>query len=345
MRTSIFLICALLEAVTASSRAGDAAFSPDGRTLWAFNREGDSLLRITLGQPGANAVPIPKSIRAEPFPGLLLADESGVQMVAGGKLWRWNPSAPDSKPASLADLPTGFQAYGLSRGSQGSLKGVFFISGHHASAKNPDDADHSLYALKPGAKAFANVFVRRLEAISAAPTFIGSRALFGGSGDVWDGGIEPEEDSTGLFGYAFGYRCAPIALANTDAGNGGSMGVAEIVIAGDTVWAGLRGRHLGALVSLPLVKRDNTDDHPDLNEQWNIQREQLSRAKALKFRPDSDAEETDTFESLGGLCAWNGKDGSWKLAFRTDYDTLWLIEKDSHTPLKLHSERDSTRQE
>ncbi len=343
MRASVLSTAALLALGSSAAQASEAAFSPDGKTLWALSRESDALLSYKLGSPAPERVALPKALAGESPVTELLADAKGLLFAGAGKLWQWNPAEPKSAPKPLADLPPQFDLTGLSRAEGEGLAGTLFISGYHSfDSEHPAPKDfndsNTLYGLKPGQKTFKSVFVRRLEHVTGCPAFSGERMAFAGDSDVWEGGIETEDDVEDRLGSLWGFRTTPLAMANTDAGNGGSMGTRTLVIAGGTIWAELRGRHMGSLVSVPLLKKPADQEPPDLVDSWKIQRDQLAQAKAVKLPGAEGEPPTDISESIDSLCAWNGPEGSWKIAFRSDYKTFWLLEKGAKEPRKLFTE-------
>jgi hypothetical protein len=338
-----FLISGLLCLCQIAATASEATFSPDGKTLWLLSRESDALISFKSGDPAPKRTALPKALTGESTPSEILSDAGGLLIAGPTKLWQWNPAEPKSEPKSVADLPPQFGLTGLSRAEGTDLAGTIFISGYHSfDSEHPAPKDfnesNTLYGLKAGEKTFKSVFVRRLEHVTGCPAFSGERMVFAGDSDVWEGGIEIEEDSEDRLGSLWGFRTTPLAMANTDAGNSGSMGTRSVVIAGGTIWAELRGRHMGALVSLPLLKKPADQEPPDLADSWKIQREQLALAKAIRISPGEDEPPTDVCESIDSLCAWNGPDGAWKIAFRSDFKTVWLLEKGAKEPMKLFIE-------
>jgi len=335
-----FPILALgLATLTHSATATEAAFSADGKTLYAISRTEDGLLAFQTGNVTPKQIPLPKAFGGEASQ--LLTDPQGLLVTAAGKLWQWNPTDAKTAPKLVAPLPPSFQVFGLSRAEGEGVAGTILISGWYSfdpEKPKPKVADEhdSLFGLKPGGKAFKPVFVRRLEHITACPAFANGRMVFGGDHDLWEGGLEGEEEGMEFrAGTLWGHRSAPLGMFNTDGANGGGMGVRQVVIAGDTVWAALGGRHMGALVSVPLEKKVADQEHPDLTEAWKIQREQLALAKPVLLPQEGDDKGFDTIESVDGLCVWTGPDGAWKVAFRADHKTFWQIEKGAKEPKKL----------
>ena len=335
MRLSPALVLPFLGFLLGPASASEATFSADGNTLWAISREGDSLLAFNPGKPGAppKITPLPEALVKNEGSAQILADGKDLLITAEGKLWRWNPAVPDSKPALLAPLPLAFYPGGLAFAKGEALKGMIVLSGFHSfdsEKPHPQDVDASatLYGLKSGEKVFKPVFVRRVERVTACPFFADGRMIFGGDHDLWEGGIGMEDDMEDRAGTLWGHRTAPIALANTDSANAGGMSLREAVIAGGNVWAALGGRHMGAIVSVPLAKKPAGEEAPELADAWKVQRELLGLAKIHRLPANEGEEASDVVESIDCLCAWSGENGAWKIAFRSDHSKFWLMKKD-----------------
>ncbi len=342
MRISPAHILPLFGLLSNLAGGSEATFSADGNTLWAISREFDSLLAFNPGKPGAapKITMLPDALVKNEGSAQILADGKGLLITADGKLWRWNPASPDSKPVLLAPLPLSFYPNGLAFAKGEALKGMIVLSGFHSfdsEKPHPKDVDESatLYGLKSGEKVFKPVFVRRVERVTACPFFADGRMIFGGNHDLWEGGIGMEDDMEDRAGTLWGYRTAPIALANTDSANSGGMSVREAVFANGTVWAALGGRHMGAIVSLPLAKKPAAEEAPELAEAWKVQRELLALAKIHRLPADEGEEASDIVDGIDALCTWSGEDGAWKIAFRSDHSKFWLMEKDLKEPQKI----------
>jgi len=150
----------------------------------------------------------------------LQMDPKGLLIAGAAKLWLWNPA----EPKALATFPPQFEVSGMVRTPGKGNEGAILISGYHSvSEEHPKpkdfDATESLCRLAAGKKAFVPVFVRRLERVTAAPVFSGERMVFGGSCDVWEGGVEVEEQSE-LPPTLWGQHIAPLAMCNTDRQHG-----------------------------------------------------------------------------------------------------------------------------
>jgi hypothetical protein len=327
------------------SMASEAAFSADGKTLWAISREEDALLVL---QPGGEVkaprpLKLPESISQDGGPLQLQTDPQGLLIAGATKLWRWNPAEPKAAPQPLASLPPQFQVSGIVHAAGKGLNGHLLISGYHAfSEEKPKPADfdetHSLYDLAPGKKAFEAVFVRRVERVTACPVFSEGRMIFGADHDVWEGGIQIEGDD--LPPTLWGHRIAPVAMCNTDGANSGSMGVSNLTLAGGTIWAALRGHLMGAAVTFPLPKKaaDADAEAPDLAESWKIQRESLAQLKALTVRGAEGEAPSEIQDSIDALCSTTDAKGNWKIAFRTDHRTFWVLAKGVKAAVQIGTE-------
>jgi len=343
MRALPLLVFGLSTFGSIQARASEAAFSADGKTLRVLSTQAPVLLSFKLGDPTPVKTPLPKEMAGEDGASALLADPQGLLVAGGGKLWLWNPADPKVGPKAVAPLPPQFYVGGISRAEGKGIAGMIMLSGFHSVDPKkplPKDvyAETTLYGMKPGGKGFLSVFVRRLRTITACPAFGGERMVFGGDNDLWEGGLEVEEDLTERAGSLWGHRSAPLAMANTDSGNSGGMGVRSVVIAGSNVWAALGGHLMGALVSVPLSAKPAVEDHPDLAESWKVQHDQLALAKAVQLPPAQGEQPSDIIESVDALCAWNSPNGEWKVAFRADHKTFWLLEKGAKEPKRIGSE-------
>ena len=342
MRITPALIFPIFGLFPTLAGASEATFSADGKTLWAISWEGGSLVAFNPEKPGAapKITKLPAALTGTDGPSQILADSKGLLITAEGKLWHWDPAMPDSIPVALAPLPFGFNPTGLAVAKGEALKGIIVLSGFHtfdSEKPHPQEVDGSatLYGLKSGEKVFKPVFVRRVERVTACPYFAGERMIFGGDHDLWEGGIDMEEDMEERAGTLWGYRTAPLAMSNTDAANAGGMSLRQAVIANGTVWAALSGRHMGAIVSVPLAKKPAGEEAPELSEAWKVQRESLAMTKVHRLPADEGEEASDVVEATDGLCAWSGENGIWKIAFRSDHSKFWLMKKDLKEAQKI----------
>ena len=103
------------------------------------------------------------------------------------------------------------------------------------------------------------------------------------------------------------------------------MGVHQVTIAGDTIWATMRGHLMGSVVSFPLPKKVAEAEAPELVETRKIQRDSLSQAKAVKFPAEEGAEASGLRDSADALCNTADADGNWKIGFRTNHRNLWVL--------------------
>ncbi|MGC4015680.1 MAG: hypothetical protein QM755_14330 [Luteolibacter sp.] len=320
--------------LTRPTIAGEATFSSDGKTLWAspFDEKSGNLLALRKGTAPIQ-LPLPKEIRDDGGTRAIESD-GGALLIAGEHfLWSWEPGKPDGVSQKLAPLPDRLFPTGVHRMQEGALKGTAFLTGaYYFDTQHPKPADfdefRTFFGLRPGAKAFGEVFVRRVDTMTAAPAFSRDCLVFGGNGDIWTGSLTDMGEDENVRPYTLnGYRCAPVAFWNTNFINAGSLNVHEVAIAGDFVWAGLRGRHMAALMKVPLMKYSERWENADLAGAWKIASKQLADAKVVDLPEDSDR--------VSGLCSWNGPHGEWKVACCTNLRTWWLWQNDSKSPTKL----------
>jgi hypothetical protein len=88
MRAPVFLFAAVSALGSFPSKASEAAFSPDGKTLWALSRESDALLCYKVGSPAPDRIALPKPLSGEPPVTELLVDAKGLLFAGAGKLWQ-----------------------------------------------------------------------------------------------------------------------------------------------------------------------------------------------------------------------------------------------------------------
>ncbi|HEX2749371.1 MAG TPA: hypothetical protein VHM91_15285, partial [Verrucomicrobiales bacterium] len=93
------------------------------------------------------------------------------------------------------------------------------------------------------------------------------RLFFAGQGDIWEGAIVPDDDPNSRIATLVGARIAPVALLNTDNANAGSMAVDGLAPAGKWLYAGVRGRHMGCILRVPIPAKtlygEGSGDFPE----------------------------------------------------------------------------------
>ena len=105
------------------------------------------------------------------------------------------------------------------------------------------------------------------------------------------------EDELGRLGTLVGARITPLAMLNTDEANGGGMWVEMIAPAGKWLFAKLRGRHIAAVVRVPLPARPlyspGNQQLPSVKDTYKAMVESLSKAEII----------ADDLEDVAGFCA------------------------------------------
>ncbi|MCX6880002.1 MAG: hypothetical protein NTW21_40305 [Verrucomicrobia bacterium] len=283
-------VISMLFSIPGSTFAGGAVFSKDGSTLYISSIfEKSTLFIVNVATRRADQVDLSGVVGKDTDIGTIARSPEGeVLLEAARTIWRWQPGSGDA--TKLPPLPEDFvldEIGCLEQSPDAALKGAVLLTGV---AK--DGKDFRFYALVPGRDAFQPVFVRRLNFVSAQPAFsTAGRMFFGGDHDLWEGVVGGVEDARA--GTLTGCRIAPLALANTDMGNDGSMGVREVAVAGDRVYSLLRGRHLGAIVSVPMPPdgRYQKPDggHPEVAEAYQLMSAELAKARSVQPTGECDA--------------------------------------------------------
>jgi len=143
----------------------------------------------------------------------------------------------------------------------------------------------TIFARKPKQKEFGEVFCRRVRDVSSGCFGDDGRFFFTDNLDVWEGGFVAEDDPNMRMATLVGARIAPIALQNTDIVNAGSLSVSHVSAAGQWIYAGLSGRHMGAIMRVPISKKplysDSSGDLPKPKEHLNAMHAALQKTEVL----------------------------------------------------------------
>lgn len=331
MRTLLRLVLGLSMSFPFASRASQASFSEDGKTLWVLSFDHKALLAFDGKAPAPVSFPLPVALAGEQTMDLI-SDHDGLLITAADKLWKWNPLAGGTAPKAIAPLPPEFYSCGLGRVPEGPLAGAILINGRSGDPRHPE----TLHALLPGENQFRSVNTRYIHQVTAAPAFAPGRMVLGGDYDLWEGGFTPMGDGERQLGYLWGYRTAPVAQLSTDIGNGEGQGVRTVVIAGDTLWTLIAGHHNGcSLLTLPIGKKFTAADPestPGVSQSLKISRDKLAQVKIMNV---SDKVDRHGFEFIDCLCAWHGGNGEWKVAYRAGHRVLWQVANGHETPKKI----------
>jgi hypothetical protein len=274
----------------------EAAFSSDGSKVWVipvFETEFLWEIDTTTWEAGRRPV---RGFAAEETMQSLCLDEQGNLLVATDRaLWTLAPGA--TEPRRLAALPKPSLIRGIScvTGKGPVPAGTVFLA-----VRPESEEDETLYLMRPDRKALLPVFVRRLADLTTVPQVSDSgRMVYGGNWDLWEGFLELwEDEGTDKAGALGGSRFAPLALMNTDSANSGSMGVDGVAVLGGDAYAALGGRHMGALIRVPLPPENryatNEGTHPELSGSFAVMKaaldgavilEEVERVDALAVQP------------------------------------------------------------
>lgn len=284
--------------------AGDAFFSPDGKVVtMGLNGLRTGLVRVEVATGKITKAPLPKELAEAYIESIARGSEGETLFIADDAVWVWKD---DAKPAvkrvcSTAPVVGATDLFVVTQ--EGSpLKDILFVSGNE---KEDGAAMPAMWGRRPGAKSFVQVFCRRVNGAAAGTPTSDGRFFFESGGDLWEGGITllDESDDLTRIGVLVGARIAPVAALNTDEGNGGGQWLSVMAVAGKSIFCGLRGRHMGTVVRVPVPEKPMyspaSEDFPSVKDQLDAMQASLKGAEVI-------AEDMDRLE---GFCATevNGK--------------------------------------
>lgn len=265
------------------SRAADAFFSADGKTVTLSVMVPSSLtglVTVDLANGKTAEVGLPedwvegdiKSIaRGAVGETLLLAKDSVWVLKQGGVVKKSVACGPAKMASGLFVAPPAGQPA---------------VAAMVCSAKDSEDSQSGpvFYGLQPGARKFSEIFCRRVESAENGCFTEDGRLFFVSSGDLWEGAIQPM-DGGEMAGILVGSRILPLALLNTDSGNGGSLSLDQIAPAGNWIYGALRGLHDAAIVRTPMPDQTayGTEDQeiPTLEATYAVQGKALAETEII----------------------------------------------------------------
>lgn len=282
-RILLACVCFVSVAINNHLSASEAAFSDDGATVWVIPVfETEFLWEIDTASWEARQRPI--GLAAEEGMQSLCVDEQGNLLIATDQaVWVLPPG--EEEPERLVAFPKPAMVKGISCVThEGPVPvGTVFLAVH---PETPEE--ETLFLMRPDRKALLPVFVRRLSDLTTVPHFSDSgRMIYGGNWDLWEGFFEVwEDEGIDKAGALGGSRFAPLALMNTDSANSGSMGVDGVAVLGEDAYAALGGRHMGALIRVPLPPENryasNDGMHPELAESFAVMKSSLEEAEIIE---------------------------------------------------------------
>ncbi len=231
-----------------SAHAGEAVFAKDGQSVafTSFFNE-DSILRLDLGTRKLETVALGAAVKGQHITSLTSGGDGELLFLTEKAAWvndakgtrRLCNVGAVKYPRDLVAAPA--KAAGVAD--------WLFLSGPRSAEDGGGGTE--FYGRKPGDKAFTSMFCRRVNSVWAGAFASDGRFFFAGEGDLWEGSFDPEPAGGGL-GSLSGVRIAPLAMMNTDSGNGGNLWVTQVMPAGKSIYVRLRGTHMGELLRVPM---------------------------------------------------------------------------------------------
>jgi hypothetical protein len=325
MKVASTLGC-FLAAIISTASAADAFFSSDGSVVtfiplageggvWQLNLATKDLKMLTLGEPLKSKTIL--SIARGGQDELLFLTPEGA----------WVHSEKGIRP--LAKLGTAVTPNDLcvAPPKLGAVADCLFVSALEKSA--PDSGTVHFHYRKPGTKEFSSVFCRRVSHVSAG-------TFFAGEGDLGEGGFEMDDAGGGAPCVLNGVRIAPLAMMNTDAGNGGNMWVDQVEAAGKHIYVRLGGRHMGAIVRVPMPEVPATNEQSPamggLKDHHKFLQDVLGKTEVI----------VDTADEITATAAASNN-GKARVFFRRAAGDgkhgLWLWEEGAREPMPVGVEK------
>ncbi|WP_395741837.1 hypothetical protein [Prosthecobacter sp.] len=299
-RLPVFLVGAALALTLPPSSilANEAFFSKDGGTVTlALGDRGYGLMQVDVGTGKITHAPLPAELKDESINSVAAGSEGEVLFLAKNGVWVWTPGA--AKPvkhvcptAPVVDATDLFVA--TVPGT--ALTDCLFISGNETAEGTSRGL---LYGRKPGGKQpFLSIFCRRVSDATGGVFSNDGRLFFVSGGDVWEGGIQPDEDTgTERLGTLVGARIAPLGIMNTDEANAGSLWVQHVAPAGKWIYAQLSGHHMSAIVRTPLPAKPlyapGSEETPSSKDHLAAMAHALGKSEII----------TEDTEHVSALCA------------------------------------------
>lgn len=276
------------------AQAAEAFFSKDGSTVTMVTRRSPGLVKVDIKSGKITKAPLPKELKEEYIESIARGSEDEALFLAKDAVWVWkeNTTPPVKRVCATSPVVNASDLFVVTD-EKSPLKDTLFVSG---TDKEEPDGRPVFYGRKPGAKAFMSVFCRRVENAQAGALSSSGRLFFSSSGDLWEGGILPEEDADiERLGVLVGARIAPMGILNTDEGNGGGLWVSQIVPVQDTLYLRMHGRHMGAILRIPMPAKPlytpDSEELPGIPEQLEAMKQSLAKAEII----EDDLEDAEAF--------------------------------------------------
>ncbi len=279
--------------------ANEAFFSKDGSTvtMGLGGRGRTGLVQVDVATGKITRAPLPAELKDESIESVAAGSDGETLFLAKEGVWVWTPGAATPVRRVCSTVPVvGATDLFVATAPGTPLKDCLFVCGNETA-----DATGmgTFYGRKPGGKhSFLPIFCRRVSDATGGAFSSDGRLFFITQGDVWEGGIEMNDD-TGMerLGTLVGARIAPLGILNTDEANGGSLWVEHVAPAGKWIYAQLRGRHMAAIMRLPMPARPlyapTSEDSPSLKDQLDAMSRSLNQTEVI----------ADDMEFAAGFCA------------------------------------------
>jgi hypothetical protein len=279
--------------------ANEAFFSKDGRTvtMGLGGRGVSGLVQVDIATGKITEAPLPAELKDESIESVAAGSEGEALFLAKDGVWVWTPGAATPVKHVCATAPVvGATDLFVATGAGTPLTDCLFVSGNETAEAT---SMGSFYGRKPGGKhPFLSIFCRRVSDATGGTFSADGRLFFVSHGDVWEGGIQPDDDTgTERLGTLVGARIAPLGILNTDEANGGSMWVQHVAPAGKWIYAELRGHHMASLLRIPMPAKTlygpGYDDSPSTKDQLDAMIHSLNKTEII----------TEDSEHVDGFCA------------------------------------------
>jgi hypothetical protein len=275
------LLVALLP--TSFAIGHEACFSADGNSVYLLGHyESGEVLRIDINN-GEGAILSFEGLGSDD-PVTALARGEGDTLLLANSTGIWE-SGPDGGATRLLVKLENFFVWDLvmAPAEAKAPEKMIIVSGMLV-GDNSGLSGQTLYAALPGKSVLQEVFCRRVASVGAPVFAADGRLFYAGDHDLWEGSVYTEEGEDFRAGTLNGCRLAPLGMFNTDMANSGSMGVNQVAPAGAFLYVRLAGRHMGALLRLPLPASPYLTDeesHPELPQSLTLMMKNLASTEIV----------------------------------------------------------------
>jgi len=295
----LFSVSMLVMLSISSGIAGEAFFSKDGKTVtMGLNNVLTGLVQVEIETGKITQAPLPTEIKDEGIDSVARGGDGEALFLAKDAVWVWTPKAVKRIYATTPVAGATDLFVATLPGTP--LTDCLFVSGNEKDAADAGYNLGSFYGRKPGSKskAFASIFCRRVRDATGGVFSDDGRLFFSSGGDLWEGGIQVEEDpSMERLGTLVAARIAPLAISNTDEGNGGGMWINHVAPAGNWIYLQLRGRHMAALMRTPMPAKPlyapGEGEFPTVKDQIHAMTDSLTKTQII----------ADDLGDIFGFCA------------------------------------------